>query len=150
MAGIDYNVIGAKIKEVLDLDQDVQRIDGVKVSVEDDVQLDAGPWVAIFLTRRRAPVTDQRIAAGRKLVYQVEYRLWCWEYSVETPPEAIRLRNILVSNVEIALLRERQLRGAVEFIELEGGEMATVKNDQGFASGAEVIVLARVTATVDT
>jgi hypothetical protein len=121
----------------------------VQVSIEEDITLDIGPWVCIYTTRRDAPVDDQRIAAGRKLVYNVTLALWCWQYALESAARAIELRNDLVGAVEIALMRDRTLGGTVDFIVLSGGDFVTVKDSSRFASGAELIVVARVVAVVE-
>lgn len=146
MARIDYNLLATRVQAALKADPALSE---AQVTIEDDINLDTGPWVAIYLTRRDAPAADQRIAAGRKLVYNVTLALWCWQYALESAARAIELRNDLLGKVEIALLKDRTLGGAAEFVTLEGGEMVTVKDNSRFVAGAELILVARVAATVE-
>lgn len=148
MPWIDYWGIRQEIRDILKDDADLS---GVNVSIEDENYFAAerSPWVGVYLERRDAPIGIQRISAGQQTTYELRFILWCWVYSLEGVPDAIRRRDDVLARVEVALMRQRTLRGKVDHIRLEGGEMPSGRDPDanGFMSGAEIIMIAQIKTT---
>lgn len=145
MAGVDYTGILNTVEEILRTDPLLQ---DVKVEAANDLNLDAGGWVGIFLVSRSPQSDEQPIAAGRKAVYYLEFEIWCWQSSNESPRRAEELRNALLSTVEAVLLKYPTLRDTVQGRALRGGTLGTVVDQaKGFVSGGQVLMTARVSLT---
>jgi hypothetical protein len=147
VARADYYAIAEAVKAALEADGDLT---GVRITIEEELLFgaEATPWVGIYLDRRDAPVGSQRINAGQSTIYLLRFAIWCWEYSLEGVAKAIQLRDDLVGKVEVALMRERTLRGAARMSWLEGGELPSAKipGQSGWASGGEIRLVAEAEA----
>lgn len=145
MSRIDYFEIETEIAEILKADA---TIGGVQVTVEDDLNLEVGPWVSIYL-ERRDPTAGQPLAAGTRTRMQLRFSIWCWQYSLDSITEACKNRDDLVGKVEVVLMANRSLNSKVNYSWLEGGEIqsARVPDTSGYVAGGEVVVIAEVMAS---
>ncbi|MBI4185297.1 MAG: hypothetical protein HY521_14995 [Proteobacteria bacterium] len=145
MAGIDYQAIRAGVRAALQADP---ALAGVAVDIEREFPWTT-PWVGVYLERRDAAPEAQALAAGTRTRYLVRLSLWCVERSLESLERAVELRDDLLSRVEVALMRDRTLAGAVAASWLEGGEMPSGRDPEagGYLSGAEVRLVADATAS---
>lgn len=150
MAKIDYHEIAEQIKIKI---HDYDDLSSVTVTVEEEIPLDSGPWVAIYLGSRRAH-ESQPMAAGTKTRYYVTYHIWCHQYSLTSVAEANQLRDDLVGEVEIALMSDRTLNNKVSYAFLDGGRFQSgrlTKPDgseiPGAVASGEIILVVDVTAS---
>ncbi len=150
---IDYYAIEEAIKAVLDGDATLSSA-GVLVLIEEQIIFDVearGGWVVIY-AERRDPSNESGISAGQRQRYAIRFSLWCWAYSLEGTKDAMERRDDLVGNVEVALLGNRSLSGAVHKTILGGGDLAGGPLPQdmgGFVAGAEIILTAEATARTE-
>ena len=148
MARVDYYAIEQEIKTVLEADA---ALAGVTVTIEEELMFgsESTPWIGVYLDRRDAPPALQRLGAGQSTRFLLRFPLWCWEYHLESITKAIQRRDDLVGKIEVALMKNRTLSGKVATSWLEGGELpsARLPEQAGFVSGAEVILVAEVSAT---
>jgi len=151
MARIDYHDIETGIKAVLEADA---ALTGVTVEVEREFPFggaDVPPWVGIYLESRAAPEDMQSLSAGTRTRYLLRFSLWCMRFSIESVEKAMELRDDLLGDVEIVLMKDRTLGGKVSVSWLEGGDMASAQlpSDMGagFLAGAEIVMVADVTGT---
>lgn len=147
MAAVDYHGIAQAIAEVLRSDS---RLYGVPVLVESRVpmtDLQAG-FIGVMLRSRRA--TDgQPIAAGTRMRLEVAYEVWCYGYSLnDQAAGSYERRDELIGLVELILMANRDLRGSVNVLWLNGGEFESSQTDQGFLVGGSISVTVEVLATI--
>lgn len=148
MAGIDYYGIQENIVEQLAAES---TLSGVRFFIEPDLLFaaESTPAVLLYLDSRTAINEDQRLAAGRRIDYQLRLSLWCLEYHMDSFAEAARLRDQLIADVEVGLLRDRTLKGSVEYCWLEGGDFETSNTEQGgFIMAGEILLTAKVNGTL--
>lgn len=145
MARLDYYAVEEGIREVLSADADLE---DVRIEIETDVEMapDGGGAVYVYLDRRDAPASEQRLAAGTRTDFLLRFALWCLDCDFESVAAASRRRDDLLGKVEVALMRDRSLNGTVDASWLEGGEFLTMQ-EQGFISGGEIILIAKAKAT---
>ena len=146
MARVDYFAIEEAIRTQLKADTDTVKS---HILIEPDAaQLPAGgDAIAIYLDRRDAPQELQNLAAGLRTRFLVTFSIWCFHFALMQKAE-FEKRDDLVSQVELALMTDRTLSGAVDTSWLSGGEFFNSRtNDQDiFMLGAEVILTCQVTA----
>ncbi len=148
MSAIDYWAIRTAIRTVLKRDEN---LDNVYIHIEEEFifGVESTPAVIIYLDGREAPDDMQSISAGKKTRYLLTFSLWCYEYNMESVALAIKARDTLIGNVEIALLRDHSLESTVTKSWLEGGGMFSARTEEGqFFASAEVILVADVTASL--
>lgn len=150
MAGIDYNAVVDALKLHLESDTDMRALN-VYVGIELDVDtiFERLPSVVLYFDRREAPEEIQGLYAGQQTRYLLYFSVWAWHGSLESIEQAARFRNDLLSKLELALMRDRTLGGAVDKLWYEGGTMLSAERDEGdFVMGAETIVVVDVTAAL--
>lgn len=149
MARIDYYAIEEAIQTLLKNDA---TLDGVAITVEEELIFGAEstPWVGIYLEGRSVPSDQQVLAAGTVARYTLDFRIWCWQYSLDKT-QALKLRDDLLGKVEVTLMKNRTLGGMVASSWIEGGETPSGRlgNEQnsGWACGAEIILIAQAKKT---
>ena len=144
MAVVDYWAIEEACAATLRADDDMF---GVTVQVEEEFLLSAemAPVVLVYLDDRTAVEADQRLSAGTRTDFDLNFSLWCGEADFGGLPLAIEKRSALIGKVEVALMRDRTLSGAVAKLRLTGGQMAPgFREETGFLAWGEV----RFTASV--
>jgi hypothetical protein len=149
MARVDYFGIQEQIAAILRDDEDVRAL-VAEVSVEEEVVMnEMAPHVIIYLEDRQAPADMQGLRAGQATRFLLRFSIWCIAYSIEKISHAIKLRDELIGTVEVALMKERSLRGAVNKCWLEGGQMPSSRlpNNAGWFSGGEIVLVADVLST---
>ena len=146
MARVDYFGIEEAIKSILDADADLA---GVEVLIEEELTIQRGNVVGIYLDDRDAPNEDQSLSAGTRTRFNVRFSIWCWHFGVGRDRRVpMEQRDDLIGKVEIALMKERTLNDTVNSSWLEGGEFLSGPDPTGnqFMSGASVMLIADVTA----
>jgi hypothetical protein len=144
---VDYWGIREACQAVLQADADLT---GVTVLVEEEFLLSAemAPVVFIYLEDRTAEAGEQRLAAGTRTDFQLNFNLWCGDFSLNGLPDAIERRDSLIGKVEVALMRQRTLDGAVGKLWLTGGQLFDARGqDAGFLAWGEVRFTASVSGT---
>lgn len=107
------------------------------------------PVVLVYLDSRSSPQGIQRIAAGTRTDMRIILSLWLFHYSLNGMAEAIRLRDAVLSKLEIALMRDRTLGGLMPHGSwIEGGDIMTGRDAEGraFVSGVETRLVGDVYA----
>jgi len=147
MARVDYFSIETAIKTILDADADLA---GVAILIEEELTVQRGNVVGIYLDDRDASDPDQSLSAGTRTRFNVRFSIWCWHFGVGRDRRVpMEQRDDLVGKVEIALMKERTLNDTVNMSWLEGGEFLSGPDPTGnqFMSGASIILVADVVAS---
>ena len=147
MARVDYFSIETAIKTILDADADLA---SVSVLIEEELTVQRGNVIGIYLDDRDAAEQDQSLSAGTRTRFNVRFSIWCWHFGVGRDRRVpMEQRDDLVGKVEIALMKERSLNSTVDTSWLEGGEFLSGPDPTGkqFMSGASIILVADVTGT---
>ncbi len=149
MAGIRYNDVAEGIKFILDADSDIGNA-FVEIEKPFPFSSQITPWIGIYFMRRDAPDGMQGIRAGTATRYLLRYTLMCANYSIVGIDDAIRLRNDLISKVEVTLMKNRTLDGAVFMSWLEGGSLVSGQTEEeDWLSLGEILLVADKTTTTD-
>lgn len=146
MARIDYFSIEEAIKTVLDDDADVTG----SVLIEEEITIQRGNIIGIYLDDRNAADEDQSLSAGTRTRFNVRFTIWCWHFGIGRDRRGpMEQRDDLVGKVEIALMKKRTLNDTVTMSWLEGGEFLSGPDPTGnqFMSGASIILVVDVTGT---
>lgn len=148
MARLNYYDILAAIKAQLEEDEDLQNYHGTGVKVLIGDKLGPGiaeqaPCILLEARARAAPVERQRISAGTITVFDIQITCTCVEYDFASIEAAFKRLDELISFTEIAIMRDRNLRGTVEGCRLDGGRFDSISEGNHFIVGAEVNIFAR-------
>ena len=148
MSRLNYSDILIGIKNILLEDADLQAHDshGVRVYINDKLGsgiAEQAPCVLVELVVRSAPLERQRISAGRVTIFDVQISCVCVEYDLTSVESAMRKLDDLISLVEIALMKDRSLKGSVEGCTINGGKFDSLTENNHFIVGAEVNVFAQ-------
>jgi len=144
VARVSYFAIEQAIKAVLDAEDSLQN---VEVLLESPLTFNEGLHVIIYLDSREAPASLQSLSAGQRTRYLVSISIWCFAFGLELL-DALAARDELVSNVEIALMRDRTFGDVVTTSWMTGGEFQTIPQNAGFMVGAETRVIVDVQADI--
>ena len=146
MARVDYWSIEEKISELL---LDTEGLEDINVLIEEELTLQRGPTVAVYLDRRDAPAGLQSASGGQRTRFEIRFSIWCYEFHLDMQT-AIKLRDELLGRVEVALIKNSTLGGTVAGAWIEGGEFQNAKNPggTGFFSGGEIVLVADKVATI--
>ena len=148
MARINYTAILKAIRRVIAEDADVRRVDPrVEVNAPIPSDLDK-PFVAVY-EGRREPTAGQDLAAGTRTRYAVYWEVQVHCFSGESQEDAGEQRDELLGLVEIALMRRRNLGGALEdsSLMLRGGPLGGGAAQIGFISSGSLTVTAEAVAS---
>lgn len=145
MAAIDYHAILEGIRDQIEADEDAP---SVTIHIEEELSTVEGPTVMLYLDRRDAPDDLQTLSAGQRTRYEVTISIWCFGVAMDSMREACRNRDNLLGEIEIALMKDRTLQETVSSSWFTGGEFisAQAPGVGGFVSGAEIVLVALVTA----
>jgi len=143
MARLSYFDIVKGIKRVLEEDQDLQNhyVNGVRVRIADPIGpaiAEMAPCVIVTLKARAAPPDRQVISAGRITQFNIQIELVCCEYDLESIERSQERLDELISLTEIAVMKDRTLRGTVETFRLDGGRFDNINEGNHFISAAEI------------
>lgn len=146
MAGLDYDAIleaaGARVSATLPDVTVGLEVDGLPAA-------EMCPFVAIYFEDRRAPLEQQRLAAGRRTDYEIRMTFWSFGFSINSLREAKKLSRDLMRRLEVSLMGDRTLGGTVGGLWLEGGAMDLERGTKGsFLAGTELIVAARAVSAL--
>lgn len=142
MAALDYWLIKEAIKARLEADPLTNHMSVVIHSLVQPIP-ELMPWVGIFMTNRVAPPREQKLAMGTTTDMTMGLTLVVAEYSLESLEEAVRRRDNAVGAVEVALIRNRTLGGAVDHLWLQGGNFFDQPADRGWTALGEIIMQCR-------
>jgi len=75
--------------------------------------------------------------------FRIRYSIWCFEHAMESTKEALRLVTLLISKVEIALVKNPTINNNVAQLRITRGDFESADADAGFvmAGSTEVEVL---------
>ncbi len=145
MAAIDYYGIETIVQSTIISEMGSGSL--VNVTVEVTQPMDTRPWVAIYL-KNRVDSDIQVCAGGTIKKYSLEFSIWCWGWSLNNPADAARARDELIGDVEIALMKNRKMGGAVDNGTIHGGEFGTAEAPaKGTLMGGEIVYRVEVKAT---
>lgn len=147
MAVVDYYGIEQAIQSQIDAYAGVSDdtiIEIEKLPAFDPVDHD---WIGIYMDDRDAPANLQRIRAGSSIDYEVHLSIWVFAFHNDDVSLASKHRDDLLGQVELALIDDRTLGSTVQSSWISGGRFNRLE-DNGFWSGAEIRLTARVQATV--
>lgn len=150
MARISYTATLKAIKQVIEEDPDVRRLEPrVEANAPIPVDLDK-PFIAVY-EGRRDPSGGQDLAAGTRTRYVVTYEVQVHCFSAESQADAGEQRDEVLGTVEIALMRKRSLGGALDdsSLMLRGGPLGGGAGPQGgfISSGGLSISVEAVAST---
>jgi hypothetical protein len=149
MARVDYNQIADAIRTQLQGDADLNDGAPVTVLVETPLMFSAesAPAIHIFFDGRTAPSDEQRLAAGRRIDFILNYDLWCFEWHIDSVEEASRKRNRLIAYTETALMSDLTFGGTVNYSWISSGEMEFAEQN-GFLALGKIKLTAKVVTTL--
>ncbi len=149
MGAIDYHGIKVAIKEMLEDDADLNAPLPLNVFVEPDMQFAAEetPWVGIYAENRNAADSDQPLGAAQIVRYTHTLKLIVAFLGFDSLAETTRIRDDVLGRIEIALMKDRTLKGTVVTSWPIGGEMGFAINEGSFMAVAELMLNADVCAT---
>lgn len=103
--------------------------------------------VVVSLEARTAIPEEQALSAGSLTRMRLRFRVVGWRFAMSVH-DAMRLRDSLVGDIELALMNDRTLGGTVVYSWLEGGALAKPPEPRnlGFIVSGEVILAADVEA----
>lgn len=146
MAGVDYYSILEAVRTVIATAVPTAR---VALEVETIPAAELCPFVAIYLDEHRADAAHQPMMAGQRTYFELRISIWCFQMSIESLSRAKELAWDLVNLVEVALMGNRTLSGAVRGSWLDGGAMDLERGSQGSWIGSgEVVLVAQVVSSV--
>ena len=148
MARADYYAIEDAIRAVLAA---ASSLSGVTILVEEELTVQRGSVIGIYLEDRTAPAEEQPIAAGLETRFHVNFTIWCWHFGVGRDRRPVmEARDDLVGNVEIALMGNRDLNDTVDSSWLTGGDFLSGPDPTGkqFMAGASINLTVDVKGTV--
>ena len=125
---------------------------GVSVFIEEEPQVglaDLGRCIAVFSMNRTAPPGEQNIASGKRTKWHWRLGVWVLAFSFTSFEEACVVRDTLLSNTELVLMKDRTIGGKANMLWLEGGEMYSARDDGGsgvFMAAAETVLVIDVSA----
>lgn len=114
----------------------------------DTPSLEQLPCVLVFMTDRQSIEQRQRIGAGLLLDHRLTFAVWVLAGSLVSLADAVERRDRILAQVELALMGDRSLGGAVSGTELSGGEVIWNgdPNLASFTTAIETLVLCDVQA----
>ena len=101
------------------------------------------PCVLLYMTGRTTPQEIQRIASGRRTDHRLIFSAWVLHYSLSSLEDATRGRDVLLAEVEMALMADRTLQGACRGLWLEGGDVQWGQDpkQQLFSTAVETMIV---------
>lgn len=147
MAAIDYSGIIRQLVTIFGAESETQ---GVRVFVEENPQFgmaDNGRAIAIYLLSR-ASHPNQVFAANKRMRYMIRIAVTAFGFHIENFQEAEKLRDVLLANVELVLMRDPTIGGKASTSWLDGGEFASARgpHDSVFVAAADTILMVDATA----
>lgn len=143
MAGVNYFQIQEQVAALIreHTSAAVVTVDGALA-----VSAESTPWVGIYLTRRDAPASEQRLSGGRSTAYNVRLSIWVYCWGLE-PADTAKVRDDLVAEIEREMMEHRSELTHNSFW-FEGGEFENAQDDGAFMRGAEIIMVVPALSTV--
>ncbi len=143
-AAVDYNSIQSAIEQIIKADPEFGNI---SVLVEEELTVQSGSVVIIYLDRDDNPEGMQGLTAGTRDRKQITFSIWCCHVGLDRR-EALKQRNWLKARVETALMRNRSLLDTVEASWSPGGEFLSARVEAGFVSCAMINLICETVAIV--
>jgi len=146
MGRIQYFAIQQAIQDILKADDNLKD-DMIVVEEEPPTNTDYGRYIGIYLERRDA--VPGSIAAGTRQRFSIQFVIWCFGVHMESVAQAAEIRDILMSQVEVALLRgSKSLNNTVQRFVLAGGEFDSARIEGGLMMGGSILLNAEAEATI--
>lgn len=144
MAKVDYYAIAEQIKAILDAS-----VPGLTTLVEEPRPAgpDQNPSACVQIRRRSAPENLQALTAGTQLLMEIDVSIIIEAFALSIR-QAIELRDDYIGDVENALMANRTLSNTVEVTFIDGGELETGRDSQGYYATGEVRLRVRKIATI--
>ena len=147
MARIDYTAILRGTRDTIANDANVRNLRATVEIGRAVLTTAVSPHVNIFEGRRDE--TTQVIAAGTRQRYLFRWQVVVSAFSAAGFEDAMAQRDELLGYVEMALIADRSLSGALaKQLHLSGGELSSQSGDNGFWSQGAIDLSAEVTASV--
>ena len=146
MARIDYWNIEQQIASIIKT-----AVPRARVLVEEELDFGESDVVGIYLEDRTAADNMQSISSGTRMRVGIQFTIWCWHFGFgKNQAVAMQQRDILVGDVETALMAAPTLNNTVTTSWITGGEFLAgpEPSNNGFAAGATVNLLVDATATI--
>ena len=139
---VDYFDIMKGIQRVL---QQTPELGNASVLIEEELTFQSGSVVIIYLDSWSAPGNIQAINAGLRMKMEVRFEVWCFHLGIQRI-DAMRNRNLLLGQVQTALMRDRSLNETVSASWQEGGDFMQATVESGFMAAASIILIAETDA----
>jgi hypothetical protein len=148
MARINYTAILNGTKTTIANDANVRDLQATIEIARAVIPISASPHINIFELRRDP--TTQPIAAGTRTRYLYRWQVVVAAFSGAGIEDAMAQRDELLGYVELALMTDRSLGGALisRQLQINGGEHGGGPGDNGFWAQAAIDLAAEVTATL--
>lgn len=140
-----YTAITAAIKAQL-----IANLTGLspmpRIEIERSLEPPDQSFIGIHLVSRTAAEDEQRLAISTTTHMQLRFEIICWRFAMTTP-DAMRLRDSLIGDTEVALMIDRSLGGTVSSSWLESGNMSRPPEPRnlGFIAAGQIVLAADVT-----
>lgn len=141
---VDYNAIENAIERIIKEDPE---FGDVSVLVEEELTMQSGSVVFIYLDRDDNPEGMQGLTAGTRDRKQITFSIWCCHLGLDRR-DALQRRNWLKARVETALMRNRSLLDTVEVSWSPGGEFLSARVESGFMCAAMINLICETVAIV--
>lgn len=147
MARINYFGILEATKAVIEADADVRALHATVEITRPTITMNMSPHVNIHEGRRDN--ATQVIAGGTRQRYLFRWSVVVGVFSAAGFEDATRQRDELIGVVEIALMKNRDLNGALvgKQLLLQGGALQSEPTDAGFWSLGTIDLAAEVVAS---
>lgn len=141
MARVDYYALQEAVQQTIRDDEDVH----APVLIEEELLFRETDTVVVYLESRTAPEGRQTISGGQRTRFLIRFSIWAFAYSLEGIRAASEQRDDLMGRVEIALMRDRQLKNLAITSWLEGGDFQSALGGEDggeFMAAGEVVLIA--------
>jgi hypothetical protein len=150
MARIDYTALVKAIKDVMANDSSVVEFGDVTINIGAVPVLTAGmlPHIGVY-EGSRSPTTGQSIAAGTRTRYTLRWEVWVTTFSSHSFEDAASRRDELLGHVEVALMKNRDLGGALSnsSLMLHGGQLFSGPGNGGWIAEGNVVLTGELEIT---
>ncbi len=144
MARINYTAVLKGIRDLLTNDPNIRQLDAV-IEISAPTVVGMRPHINIFENRRES-TPGQALASGTLQRYTVRWSLTVSTFSAESFEDASSQRDELLGHVEVALIRSRNLGGALAnpALLLLGGALRSGPGDGGWWAEGDLDITAEV------
>lgn len=145
MARVDYYALEEAIRTQL---KTTATLADTTILIEEEVMMQPGNVVVIYLDRRDAPADEQVISAGRRTRFNIKFTIACYHSGLDKSV-VMEQRDDLLGKVELALMADNTFSNSVDASWIEGGDFENARNQggtAGFVSVGTIELIAQVSA----